>query len=63
MHGFRPEGQALVWEQNHETIRIEAWGPDGLRVRGAAGATIREARLPIRPEQRQRNVITKGADA
>ena len=34
--GFRQQDQALIWEANYETLRIEAWGRDSLRVRAAA---------------------------
>jgi alpha-D-xyloside xylohydrolase len=31
---FSEDGAALVWRGGHETVRIEPWGPDSLRVRG-----------------------------
>ena len=40
MHGFRREGNALLWEQNHEIVRIEPWGIDSLRVRATAAERI-----------------------
>ena len=42
MEGFRQEGQALIFEQNHETVRLEPWGGDSLRVRASAAATLRD---------------------
>jgi alpha-D-xyloside xylohydrolase len=33
MQGFRQQDNALIWELNHETLRIEPWGRDSLRVR------------------------------
>lgn len=30
----------VTWRLGHETLRVEAWGRDGLRVRGAVGAPI-----------------------
>jgi alpha-D-xyloside xylohydrolase len=33
MKYFSKAGEALTWTYQHETVRIEAWGPDGLRVR------------------------------
>ncbi|MBE9502290.1 MAG: glycoside hydrolase family 31 protein [Dehalococcoidia bacterium] len=33
MKGFRKENDALVWEMNHETVLIQPWGKDSLRVR------------------------------
>ena len=40
MHGFRREGNALLWEQNHAIVRIEPWGIDSLRVRATAAERI-----------------------
>jgi len=34
MGAFSEDGAALVWHGGHETVRIEPWGPDSLRVRG-----------------------------
>ncbi|MCS7222173.1 MAG: glycoside hydrolase family 31 protein [Anaerolineae bacterium] len=42
MMGFRQEGNSLVWEQDHETVRIEPWGPNGLRVRATMMPEIRD---------------------
>lgn len=27
--------QALIWEHDHETLRIEPWGPNAFRVRAS----------------------------
>ena len=40
MSEFQQVGNGLVWEKNHETVRIEAWGKDGLRVRATLEASI-----------------------
>ena len=42
MEGFRQEGQALIFELNHETVRIEPWGPDSLRVRATVAPALRD---------------------
>jgi alpha-D-xyloside xylohydrolase len=42
MKNFRQEKNSLIWEQNHEAVRIEPWGSDSLRVRGTVGAAISE---------------------
>jgi alpha-D-xyloside xylohydrolase len=42
MTGFRQEEDALLWEMNGETLRIEPWGKDSLRVRSAAMGRIRD---------------------
>lgn len=33
MKGFRREENVLIWENQHETLRIEPWGRDSLRIR------------------------------
>jgi alpha-D-xyloside xylohydrolase len=40
---LRKDGNTLLWQKNHETVRIEAWGRDSLRVR----ATL-QPELPAR---------------
>jgi hypothetical protein len=40
MKNFRQEKNALLWEKYHETVRIEPWGPDSLRVRATVAADI-----------------------
>ena len=39
---IRKIGNAIQWSGQHETVRIEAWGPDGLRVRGTLWGELRE---------------------
>ena len=31
---FIDDAGALTWRSGHQVVRIEAWGPEGLRVRG-----------------------------
>ena len=40
MAGFRRQDQALVWNLGHQTVRIEPWGSDSLRVRASENAEI-----------------------
>jgi alpha-D-xyloside xylohydrolase len=40
MKGFLRDGNALLWERNHEKMRIEPWGSDSLRVRASMGTDI-----------------------
>ena len=51
------EDGALVWRQNHETLRIEPWGKDSLRVRATVSAELRDdlvsALLPTEPQRAQ----------
>ncbi|HEY2270073.1 MAG TPA: hypothetical protein VGI96_46165, partial [Streptosporangiaceae bacterium] len=39
---FTRDDQALEWRGGHETVRIEPWGPDSLRVRGTLWEKIRD---------------------
>jgi alpha-glucosidase (family GH31 glycosyl hydrolase) len=39
---FSQHGTALEWRGGHETVRIEPWGSDSLRVRGTLWASIRD---------------------
>ena len=36
---FTHDDRALEWRGGHETVRIEPWGPDSLRVRGTLWQT------------------------
>lgn len=42
MAGFERQDQALVWNLGHQTVRIEPWGSDSLRVRATENAEIRD---------------------
>ena len=42
MAGFEQQDQALVWNLGHQTVRIEPWGSDSLRVRATENAEIRD---------------------
>ena len=42
MYGFRQENNTLVWELNHETVQIEPWGRNSLRVRSSVSTGIRD---------------------
>jgi len=42
MQGFRQQKNRLLWEQNHETLQIEPWGRDSLRVRSTISAVMRD---------------------
>ena len=37
MHGFRDRDGALEWGSQHETVRLEPWGRDSIRVRAGLG--------------------------
>jgi alpha-D-xyloside xylohydrolase len=61
---FSQDGKALLWRHNYETLRIEPWCQDSLRVRITRNAGIRDdlpnALLPVAPAE---PTITLGADA
>ncbi len=42
MQGFRQEDNVLIWELNHEVVRIEPWGRDSLRVRATLEPVLRD---------------------
>ena len=43
VNGFREENKTLVWERNHETVLIQPWGKDSLRVRSTMSPGIVDA--------------------
>ena len=47
MEGFRQQQHRLLWERYHETVQIEPWGHDSLRVRSTATAGIRDDLLSV----------------
>jgi alpha-D-xyloside xylohydrolase len=59
---FSQDGTALVWRGGYETVRIEPWGPDSLRVRGALWQPVRDdlpgALLPPPPGSAEKTEIT-----
>ena len=40
MNRFREENGALIWSKNHETVLIQPWGKDSLRVRSTISPEI-----------------------
>src|SRR4249920_3189140 len=59
------DGNALEWRGEHEIVRIEAWGPDALRVRGTVWSQIRDdlpgALLDGGPAQAEVDITPGGA--
>jgi alpha-D-xyloside xylohydrolase len=51
MKGFRQHGDRLEWAGKHETLRIEPWGEDSLRVRATLAPEVRDD-LPGAPMER-----------
>ena len=47
MQGFLQQNNSLIWTLNHETVRIEPWGRDSLRVRATVSAGIRDDLLSV----------------
>jgi alpha-D-xyloside xylohydrolase len=42
MQGFRLHDGKLTWERDHETVQVEPWGRDSLRVRATMGPEVRD---------------------
>jgi alpha-D-xyloside xylohydrolase len=42
MHSLQQEEGGLVWRGRHETVRVEPWGADSLRLRATMAPEIRE---------------------
>ena len=64
MEGFRREGTALIFEANHEILRVEPWGRDSLRVRATQTAQISDD-LPgalLKPNRNEKTQITVEMD-
>jgi alpha-D-xyloside xylohydrolase len=62
---FATDGAALLWHGGHETVRIEPWGTDSLRVRGTLGQAIRDdlpGALPAAPPEAARSTTAVGED-
>ncbi len=59
---FGQDGAAVEWRGGQETVRIEPWGPDSLRVRGTVWQAVRDglpgALLPAPPAVNARAEIT-----
>ena len=47
MKGFRRENNALIWERNHETVLIEPWGKDSLRVRSTKSPKLMDSQWAL----------------
>src|SRR3984893_12214405 len=63
MQGFRQQQNRLLWERNHETVQIEPWGRDSLRVRSTISAGIRNDLLSVLlPPAETETQITIGAE-
>ena len=64
MGAFSEDGAALVWRGGHETVRIEPWGPDSVRVRGTLWPAVSDdlpgALLAAPPPSGARTEIAAG---
>jgi len=47
MQGFLQQNNSLIWTLNHETVQIEPWGRDSLRVRATISAGLRDDLLSV----------------
>src|SRR5256885_9222995 len=63
MQGFRQQQNGLLWERNHETVQIEPWGRDSLRVRSTISAGIHNGLLSVLlPPAETETQITIGSE-
>ena len=62
---YRRDGPALVIRFNAETIRIEAWGPDALRVRARPGGEVAEPHVSalLEPQESTAEIEIDGSHA
>ena len=54
MRGFRIEGDILIWEMNHETVMIQPWGRDSLRVRSTINPKIHDEPSALLPPKKSK---------
>ena len=47
MEFFEISGQRLLWRNSGETLAIEPWGPDSLRVRSVLMGDLRDDRFAL----------------
>ena len=47
MQFFETNGSQLIWRNSGETLVIEAWGPDSLRVRSVLMGDVRDDRFAL----------------
>ncbi len=60
---FTEQDGALLCRYNAETIRIDAWGPDGLRLRGTVAQGMRDDALSaLLAEARRPGTVTLGVE-
>ncbi len=56
---FRTEGNRLVWNYNHETLWLEPWGRDGLRIRSTVAAKTDETNWALLASKISSAVVTE----
>ena len=47
---FTRDGDAIIWRGDGETVRVEPWGPDAVRVRSVASGEIRDDDFALLPK-------------
>ena len=47
MHYFEQQGQQVIWRNRGETLVVEPWGPDSLRVRSVLMGEVRDDRFAL----------------
>jgi alpha-D-xyloside xylohydrolase len=54
---FRQQASALIWEMNGETVCVEPWGRDSLRVRARKGQAVLDASWALLPPEHTRTQV------
>ncbi len=47
MQYFEQQGQRIIWRNRGETLVVEPWGPDSLRVRSVLMGEVRDERFAL----------------
>ena len=63
MQYFEKQGNALIFRQDGETVRVEPWQKDSLRVRGTLLSEIEEGSIALLdPEPMEAEIPAHGAE-
>ncbi|MGD0173762.1 MAG: hypothetical protein ABSC61_04905 [Anaerolineales bacterium] len=63
MGSFSQEDQILVWQENQQTVWLQPWGVDGLRVQATlAGKRLSLPQALLEPAARTKGTIERGQE-
>ena len=63
MNGLETQGQRIVWRRRHQTLRVEPWGPDSIRMRATMNAMMPELPWSLLPAGAEWSDAWTGANA